>query len=123
MLLEISEIIKPIVKDPSIRVIILYRIDGTPIIAEIKDRNLKTLNILYHLESQIKTFLHHIFTGDLDDVSFRFRDVVISMYPVSRTLVLAILASEEFSIYKLETDIETVRIRIREIVGYERPSR
>ena len=123
MLLEISEIIKPIVKDPSIRVIILYRIDGTPIIAEIKDRNLKTLNILYHLESQIKTFLHHIFTGDLDDVSFRFRDVVIKMYPVSRTLVLAILASEEFSIYKLETDIETVRIRIREIVGYERPSR
>jgi len=122
MLLEISETLKPIISDPNIRMIVLYRIDGTPILAEIKDKNIKILNLLYRLENQIKNILYHIFNGDLDDISFKFRDIVVKMYPVSRTLVLAILAKEESSIYKLEADIESVCMKIRELVGYEHPN-
>ncbi len=122
MLLEISETIKPIISDPNIRMVVLYRIDGTPILAEIKDKNIKILDLLYRLENQIKDILYHIFNGDLDDISFKFRDIVVKMYPVSRTLVLAILAKEESSIYKLEADIESVCMKIRELVGYEHPS-
>lgn len=119
MLLEISETVKPIISDPNIRMVVLYRIDGTPILAEIKDKNIKILDLLYRLENQIKDILYHIFSGDLDDISFKFRDIVVKMYPVSRTLVLAILAKEETSIYKLEADIESVCMKIKELVGYE----
>lgn len=121
MLLEISEAVKPIISDPSIRMVVLYRIDGTPILTEIKDKNINILNILCRLENQIKNILYHIFNGNLDDISFKFRDIAVKMYPVSRTLVLAILADDEFSIYKLEADIESICMRIRELVGYEHP--
>ncbi|GEM_PF-573744 len=120
MLLEISEIVKPIVFDRNVQMVVLYRIDGIPLLTEIKERNMRMLNVLFHLENQIKSMLYYIFNRNIDEVSFKFKDTVIRMYPISRTLVLAIMASDEFSLYKLEADIESVCDRIRELVRYER---
>ncbi len=120
MLSEISDIVRPIVSDRSVQMVVLYRIDGTPLLTEIKEKNICTLNVLFHLENQIKSMLYDIFNRNIDEVSFKFRDTVIRMYPISRTLVLAIMASDEFSLYKLEADIESVCGRIRELVRYER---
>ncbi len=120
MLLEISDIVKPIVSDRNVQMVVLYRIDGTPLLTEIRERNVCILNVLFHLENQIKSMLYEIFNRNIDEVSFKFKDTIIRMYPISRTLVLAIMASDEFSLYKLEADIESVCDRIGELVRYER---
>ncbi len=116
MLLEMSEILEPITSDPSVRMIVLYRIDGTPILAKIRKRDLTILGILYWLENQIRDALYHIFNKDLDDLSFKFRDVLVKMYPVSRTLVLTLIVDENASLYKLEADVESVCMKIRELI-------
>jgi len=41
------------------------------------------------------------------------------MYPVSRTLVLGVMANEEVSSYKLEIDVRTVCKQLRNIIKYE----
>jgi predicted regulator of Ras-like GTPase activity (Roadblock/LC7/MglB family) len=119
MLLEIAKVVEPIASDPNVRLVVLYRIDGTPILVKVNDKSQTLLRILYWLENQIKDTLYHIFNRSLDDLSFRFKEVVVKMYPVSRTLVLTVIVDEESSLYKLEADIETVCMRIREIIGYE----
>ncbi len=116
MLREIERAIDPLASDPSIRMIVLYRIDGTPIVVKLRERNSKILSLLYWLENQIRDALYHIFNGDLDDLSFKFRDVIVRMYPVSRTLVLTIMAEEDVSLYKLDADVETVCDRIRDLI-------
>ncbi len=116
MLLEISEIIEPVVSDPYVKMVVLYRIDGVPILARVKEKDQMILRILYWLENQIRDALYHIFNRDLDDLSFKFRNVLVRMYPVSRTLVLTLIVDENASLYKLEADIESVCMRIRELI-------
>jgi len=119
MLLEIYDALRPILSDPNVVIAVLYRIDGTPIFAEIKERNPSILTVLYYLESQIKDALYQIFNRDLSDFGFKFRDYIVRMYPISRTLVLTVILKEDVSLYKFETDVSTVCMQIREIVGYD----
>jgi len=119
MLLEIYEALKPLLSDPNVVMAVLYRIDGTPILAKIKKRDPAILTVLYYLESQIKDVLYQIFNRDLSDFGFKFRDYLVRMYPISRTIVLTILMTEGVSLYKFETDVSTVCMRIREIIGYD----
>jgi len=63
MLLEVYNAIKPLILNPSVQMVVLYRIDGTPIIAEVKTKSPRFLSILYHLENHIKSILYEIFNG------------------------------------------------------------
>jgi len=119
MISEISSILSPIYSDPEVKMTALYRIDGVPVFLKINAPRREMASTLYWLEGQIKDMLHQIFNRHLNEASFRFGDVRIHMYPVSRTLVLAIMASEEISIYKLEIDVKTAQTQLGKLVGCE----
>ncbi len=116
MLLDVYNAIRPLMTNPSVQMVVLYRIDGTPIIAEVRKRSARFLNILYNLENNIKNILYEIFNGKLEEVSFKFNDVIIKMYPVSRTLVLTVITCDEFSIYRLDVDAKSICKKIRELI-------
>jgi predicted regulator of Ras-like GTPase activity (Roadblock/LC7/MglB family) len=116
MISEISRILKTIASDPSVRMVALYRIDGLPIFTKANVPKQELVSILYWLERQIKEMLYQIFNRNLDEASFRFGETKIHMYPVSRTLVLSIMASEEASLYKLEVDVRTACKKLSKLV-------
>ncbi len=118
MLLEISEILSPFTEDPAVKVTAVYRIDGTPIFARVNERSGRILNLLYWLESQIKSSLYYIFTKQLNEVSFTYCDTEIRMFAVSKTLVLVLVVeAEEFtSRYKFDMDVENVVKTLGELV-------
>lgn len=120
MLLEISRILSPFTEDPVIKVTALYRIDGVPIFAKVNERSSRILNLLYWLESQIKSSLYYIFTRELDEVSFTCYNIEVRMLAVSRTLVLVLVieADEYTSRYKFDVDIENVVESLRELVEW-----
>lgn len=119
MISKISSILSPIYSDPGIKMVALYRIDGIPVFLRVNASKREIVGILYWLEGQIREMLHQIFSRNLSEASFRFGDVRIHMYPVSRTLVLSIMANDEVSMYKLEVDVRTAEKQLRELVGYE----
>jgi predicted regulator of Ras-like GTPase activity (Roadblock/LC7/MglB family) len=117
MILEISRILKTVASDPSIRMVVLYRIDGVPVFTRVNVPRQELVSILYWLERQIKEMLQQIFNRNLDEASFKFGEMRIQMYPVSRTLVLSIMASEEASLYKLEIDVRTACKKLSKLVA------
>jgi len=119
MISKISSILSPIYSDPGIKMVALYRIDGIPVFLRVNASKREIVGILYWLEGQIREMLHQIFNRNLSEASFRFGDVRIHMYPVSRTLVLSIMANDEVSMYKLEVDVRTVKKQLGVLVGYE----
>jgi predicted regulator of Ras-like GTPase activity (Roadblock/LC7/MglB family) len=116
---RISQILAPLYSDPGIRMIVLYRIDGEPIFTKMNGPRHELVSILYWLENQIREMLCYIFNRNLSEANFRFGDMRIYMYPVSRTLVLSIMTGEEASMYKLEVDIKTACMELGRLVGYE----
>lgn len=119
MIRKISQILAPLYTDPSIRMVVLYRIDGVPIFTKVNGPRHELASILYWLEKQIQEMLCYIFNRNLDEANFRFGETRILMYPVSRTLVLSIMTGEEASMYKLEVDIKTACMELGKLVGYE----
>ncbi len=119
MISRVSFILYPIYSDPEVKMTALYRIDGIPVFLKINAPKREMASTLYWLEGQIKDMLHQIFNRNLSEASFRFGDVRIHMYPVSRTIVLAIMASEEVSMYKLEVDVRTAQTQLARLVGCE----
>jgi predicted regulator of Ras-like GTPase activity (Roadblock/LC7/MglB family) len=118
MISDISRILSDLSADPGISMVVLYRIDGVPISLKVNAPIQELTSFLYWLEKQIKEMLHQIFYRNLDEASFKLRDKQIRMYPVSRTLVLGVMANEEASTYKLEIDVKTVCKQLRSIVNY-----
>lgn len=116
MLKKISEILSPIVSDPGIKMVVLYRIDGVPIYTKLNVSKREIAPILYWLEGQIKEMLHQIFNQNLDEASFKFGNLRIPLYPVSKTLVLGVMADEEASSYKLDIDIRTACKELRSLM-------
>ncbi|RLI70453.1 hypothetical protein DRO97_10840 [Archaeoglobales archaeon] len=116
MLKKISEILSPIVSDPGIKMVVLYRIDGVPIYTKLNVSKREIAPTLYWLEGQIKEMLYQIFNQNLDEASFKFGNLRIPLYPISKTLVLGVMADEEASSYKLDIDLQTVRKQLRELV-------
>ena len=117
MISKISSILFPIYSDPGIKMVALYRIDGIPVFLKINAPKREIASVLYWLEGQIREMLLQIFNRNLSEASFRFGDVRIHMYPVSRTLVLSIMASDEVSMYKLEVDVNTAKKQLGSLVG------
>jgi len=108
MIDAIKEVIRPLMLDENILVVAIYRIDGTPIVVESKEME-KILEVIYWLEKQIQTLLYYISAGLFNDAEFRFRDYYVLLYPISRTLVLGIIANEEVSAYKIRIDSESIK--------------
>ncbi len=104
---EFREILKPLILDDSVIFVAIYRIDGIPIFIEMKKRGV--LNILYWLEDQVKVLLHHIENGLFSNAEFRIAKYQLLLYPLSKSLVLCILADENASLYKLRIDISSVK--------------
>lgn len=103
---RISDILKDISNDPSVSGIILYRIDGTPVYAEIKDGR-ALVNHLYYLENNIKYLLDYIFNRKLEEISIKVSNIKIYLLPVTRTLVLSILFFPKAD-YRLEIEAKRV---------------
>ncbi len=116
MLLKIYNIMRPITTNPKVQMVALYRVDGTPIIAEVRKRSTRFLNILYNLENNIKNILYEIFNGKMEEVSFKFKDVFVKMYPVSKTIVLTVITSDELSLYRIDVDVKSICRKIRELI-------
>ncbi len=104
---EFREILKPLILDDSVIFVAIYRIDGTPIFIDMKKRGV--LNILYWLEDQVKILLHHIENGLFSNAEFRIAQYQLILHPLSKSLVLCVLANENASLYKLRIDISSVR--------------
>lgn len=92
--------------DPSVKGVILYRVDGTPIYANIKDER-TVLSHLYFLESQIKTLLEYIFNQNLEEVSIKTSDLKFLLIPVTKTVVMSILFVP-VSEYRIEVESKRV---------------
>jgi predicted regulator of Ras-like GTPase activity (Roadblock/LC7/MglB family) len=107
MLSKISNILEPLTEDEGVKMVVLYRIDGVPIFARLNVPKREIAPTLYWLEKQIKDMLYQIFSQNLDEASFKFGNTKIMLYPVSRTIILGIMADEETSAYKLDIDIRT----------------
>ena len=105
MMLKISQILEPIYSDPNVKMVALYKIDGEPVFIKVNAPKAELMSTLYWLEEQIKDLLHYIFNKNLDEASFKFSNIRVIMYPVSRTIVLSVMVSEDASLYKLEIDI------------------
>ncbi len=116
MISDISKVMSTLSADPGVSMVVLYRIDGVPISLKVNSPIRDMASFLYWLENQIKEMLHQIFNRNLDEASFKLGDKSIRMYPVSRTLVLGVMANEEASTYKLDIDVKTVCKQLREIV-------
>lgn len=119
MIGKIHKILSGLSSDPGVSMVVLYRIDGVPISLKVNAPVQELASFLYWLEKQIKEMLHQIFYRNLDEASFKLGDKHIRMFPVSRTLVLGVMANEEASSYKLEIDIRTVCKQLREAIKYE----
>ncbi|AIY90006.1 hypothetical protein [Geoglobus acetivorans] len=103
---RVSKLIKELSNDPSVKGVILYRVDGTPIYAEIKDERAVLIH-LYFLEKHIKSLLDYIFNRKLEDVSIKVGNIKILLLPVTRTLVLSILFLP-IAEYRLEIEAKRV---------------
>lgn len=103
----IEELLRPIILDENIPFVGIYRVDGVPIYIHFKDR--QVLSLVDWLESQVKVLINYIASGYFKDAEFRMAGSHLLLYPISRTLVLAILAAEDASIYKLRIDIESIK--------------
>ena len=102
-----AELLRPLLLDEGIILVAVYMIDGTPVFVKIRRRGV--LNVLYWLEDQVKTLLHYIEREAFSDAEIRIGEYKLFMYPISRSLVLCVLADETVSLYKLRIDLKTIR--------------
>jgi len=101
------DLLKPLILDESVLFVAVYRVDGTPIFIDMKTRGV--LNILYWLEDQVRVLLHYIESGLFSDAEFRIARYQLLLYPLSKSLVLGVLADESASLYKLRIDLTSVK--------------
>ncbi len=103
---ELENLLEPLTLDDGILFTGIYRIDGIPIFVHYKHR--RVISIIDWLENQIKVLINYIASGYFQEAEFKLQDSVLMLYPISKTLVLCILTSEEASLYKLKLDIDSI---------------
>ncbi len=103
----IEKVLRPIALDENVPFVGVYRVDGVPIYIHFKDR--RVLSLVDWLESQVKVLINYIASDYFKNAEFRMAGSHLLLSPISKTLVLAILASEDASIYKLKIDIESIK--------------
>ncbi|AKG90810.1 hypothetical protein GAH_01917 [Geoglobus ahangari] len=111
---KIGDIVRTLASDPSVRGVILYRVDGTPIYANIRDER-TVLSHLYFLESQIRTLLEYIFNQNLEEISIKVGNLKFLLLPVTRTLVLSILFVP-VSEYRIEVESKRIINSLRPLL-------
>ncbi len=104
---QIKELLKPLILDEGIAFVAIYRIDGTPIFVDIKRRGV--MDILHWLEEQVKILLYYLENGQLSEAEIKISSYRLFLQPLSKSLVLTVLADDTISIYKLRIDISTIR--------------
>ncbi|ADB57871.1 hypothetical protein [Archaeoglobus profundus] len=107
MLSRIYQILS-ILDDPSLIFIGVFRIDGDPILVRCKDKII-LLKIVDWLDGHIKASLDMIVAEELGEIGTKFKDLFVRLVPLSKTLVLVMIANEEMSLYKFEMDISSLR--------------
>ncbi len=114
---RINEIVENLAQDPSIEGVVIYRVDGVPIVSELKG-NKKNLEHLYFLESQIKSMLHYVFTQNLNESSIKISGLKIKMYPITKTLVLTLLSNPSAD-FRTELEVKRVINALKNILSNE----
>ena len=114
MVQKLSEILKTISEDPSIEGIVIYRVDGVPIVSNLREDR-RILEHLYVLENQIKTLLCYIFNQNLNETSIKIKELKIKLYPITKTLVLAVLSNPSAD-FRVELEIKRIINELREIL-------
>uniref|UniRef100_A0A7J3M2T0 Roadblock/LAMTOR2 domain-containing protein n=1 Tax=Archaeoglobus fulgidus TaxID=2234 RepID=A0A7J3M2T0_ARCFL len=107
MLEFLKDSVERFLADPSVVVSAVYRIDGAPIVARIKER--KYLQLLQFFEEQTKAIFQLILDESLKSAELKTMDYTILLSPLSRTLVLVLVSTSEASIYKLKIEAESLR--------------
>ncbi len=102
-----AELLRPLLLDESLAFVAVYRVDGTPVFVKIRQRGI--LNVLYWLEDQVKVLLHYIESEAFSDAEIRIGNFRLFMYPISRSLVVCVLADESVSLYKLRIDLASIK--------------
>ncbi len=87
---RIDDLVRDISNDPSVMGLIIYRVDGTPVFVRVNDE-MRVLQHLYFLESQIRSILDYIFNQNLNEISIKVEDIKILLLPITKTLVMSIL--------------------------------
>ena len=116
MIERIRELLKPVISDENVLMVSVYRIDGTPVFVDAK-RKEGVLDVIYWLERQIKTLINYISMGIFNEAEFKFKNYYILLYPISKTLILGILSSDEASAYKLRIDAASIKEQFK--IAYE----
>lgn len=96
--------------DPSVVVCAVYKVDGTPVVTNIKGK--EYLEILQWLEEFVRTLLRQISEETLKNAEFRMQRYSMLVYPISKSLVLIIVCTGEASLYKLKIDAESLKGRL-----------
>ncbi|MDW7989800.1 MAG: hypothetical protein RMH75_03935 [Archaeoglobaceae archaeon] len=107
MLEKVKEVVKRFSFDQNVLVCAVYRVDGTPVETMIKDK--EYIHILQWLEDQMKVLLRFISDGSLRSVDFKTKDYIIFLFPISKSLAMAIVSTSEASVYKLKIDAESLK--------------
>lgn len=107
MLSLLREIVENCSSDQSIVVCAVYKLDGTPIVTQIRGR--EYLEILQWLEGLVRILLRQISEGTLKSAEFRMQNYSMLLFPLSRSLVLIIICTSEASLYKLRIDAESLK--------------
>ncbi len=103
----IEEILKPLIYDDGVLFAGIYRVDGVPIYVHFKDR--KIISVIDWLENQVKVLINYIFMGYFKKAEFQLQNSHLILHPLSKTLILCVLAHEDVSLFKLRTDLESVK--------------
>ncbi len=110
----IERILKPVTLDENILFVGIYRIDGAPIYVHFKNK--QVISLIDWLESQVRVLINYIASGYFKDAEFRMTDSHLLLSPISKTLVLTMLAVEDTSIYKLRIDVESIKSEFEKYV-------
>lgn len=103
----IEKLLKPIILDEDVVFVGVYRVDGVPIYVHFKDRQL--LSLIDWLEDQVKVLISYVTSDYFKDAEFKMRSGHLFLIPISKTLVLSVLALEGVSMYKLRIDLESIK--------------
>ncbi len=114
---RIDSIVKDLSGDPSVVGLIIYRVDGTPVFVRVNDE-MKVLQHMYFLESQIKSVLSYIFTQNLNEISIKVEDIKILLLPITKTLVMSILFFPTAE-YRLEMEAKRLINTLKPVLANE----
>ncbi len=114
---RIDSLVKDISNDPSVIGLIIYRVDGTPVFVRVNDE-MRVIQHLYFLESQIRSILDYIFNQNLNEISIKVEDIKILLLPITKTLVMSILFLP-IAEYRLEMEAKRVINSLRPLLANE----